>query len=1055
MSGLLVNAARHVGPKPVVLVTAILAALCLALPGAAGARALDAAHPNLLTTDAPTANTDLPTIVDATHATLRGDIEPNFLDTTYYFEWAAADNVICDNGGSDVTPPHQTTQSQVTASNSYAYVSASIPQSGDPALVAGQSYCYKLVASNTDGPGEGIPITFVSGAPSATASYATVTGPQTADISYTGNAAGQSAQVSVQYDDVDNADQWCQNLFETGMFAGNPAHQTAPQSFGFSDDQDHDATLHLSSLTPGTTYCAVVSISNGSVPGGVADPTYVAEFTAGAPTVSTESVVSTSATGASVTADINPNGQTGVTYVAEWDALGSAFCDDTQDNTPTITGGTTTPATMASSAEATVTVNFTVAHAGSSYCVLVVATAGTVKDTSDVNYFDSDVQWTAGVPLATTDSGAGTGPTSGQISGTVNPAGQTTQYFAAYWLNTPDGCPDPPTDPTGTTTPVTLAGTPDATDHQVTVTITGLTQNTDYCAEVRATNGSGSSEASINNYNSPTEFSTGAPAVTTDDADPVGATTATIDGTVNPEGDNTTTYWVDYNVSTSPFCTSQDTTDATIHQTTHTGTSTAGSVLVNLTSLTPGTTYCAEVVAHNASGTTYGTPAVTFTPLALPFVDARSATAQDPTSEVLTGSVNPDGQPTTYQFAYALANSAWCTSTPHSGAGVVYSPATAASAGTGSTDVPETATLSGLAPGNEYCWAITASNASGPAISDGGNFKVGRPVATTASATAVGATTATLNGTVNPENYSTEFNFDYAPASSPWCTSGGASGQPTATAETAVGTVDTNPHSVSVALGSGANPALASGTMYCFQVLASNGAGNTHGAMLTFTTTGSGPNSPHSLAVQMTGTGSGSVTGNQNTGISCPGACSASTVPGGTQITLTEIAAAGSTFGGWSGGGCSGTSATCVVTLSSDTTVTATFTKNAPPPPPKPTCSLTATSLKVLLKKSKTSKVKPGTITLSAQCDQAANGTIAVKLVGSVKQRTKKTTKTISFTTQVSVSAGQATAVVVKLPGGARMLLKKKVKLASTFTLTVRNANGTATATKTGIVTGS
>jgi beta-lactam-binding protein with PASTA domain len=42
----------------------------------------------------------------------------------------------------------------------------------------------------------------------------------------------------------------------------------------------------------------------------------------------------------------------------------------------------------------------------------------------------------------------------------------------------------------------------------------------------------------------------------------------------------------------------------------------------------------------------------------------------------------------------------------------------------------------------------------------------------------------------------------------------------------------------------------------------------------------------------------------------------------------------GSTFTGWSGGGCSGTS-NCVVTLNSDTAVTATFTTN-PPPPPKP-----------------------------------------------------------------------------------------------------------------------
>src|SRR5207245_3663496 len=44
-----------------------------------------------------------------------------------------------------------------------------------------------------------------------------------------------------------------------------------------------------------------------------------------------------------------------------------------------------------------------------------------------------------------------------------------------------------------------------------------------------------------------------------------------------------------------------------------------------------------------------------------------------------------------------------------------------------------------------------------------------------------------------------------------------------------------------------------------------------------------------------------------------------------TVVTLTATPAAGSTFSGWSGGGCSGTG-TCTVTMSAATTVTATFT---------------------------------------------------------------------------------------------------------------------------------
>src|SRR5207245_1292549 len=58
-------------------------------------------------------------------------------------------------------------------------------------------------------------------------------------------------------------------------------------------------------------------------------------------------------------------------------------------------------------------------------------------------------------------------------------------------------------------------------------------------------------------------------------------------------------------------------------------------------------------------------------------------------------------------------------------------------------------------------------------------------------------------------------------------------------------------------------------------------------------------------------------------GITCGTSCSAS-YPSGTAVTLTATPATGSTFAGWSGGGCSGTGS-CTVTLSAATTVTATF----------------------------------------------------------------------------------------------------------------------------------
>ena len=80
------------------------------------------------------------------------------------------------------------------------------------------------------------------------------------------------------------------------------------------------------------------------------------------------------------------------------------------------------------------------------------------------------------------------------------------------------------------------------------------------------------------------------------------------------------------------------------------------------------------------------------------------------------------------------------------------------------------------------------------------------------------------------------------------------------------------------------------------------------------------------LTVSKAGAGTGTVTG---PGISCGTDCSQA-LTAGAPVTLTAAPAPGSTFTGWSGGGCSGTGA-CTVSPTADITVTATFAAQAPP----------------------------------------------------------------------------------------------------------------------------
>ena len=79
------------------------------------------------------------------------------------------------------------------------------------------------------------------------------------------------------------------------------------------------------------------------------------------------------------------------------------------------------------------------------------------------------------------------------------------------------------------------------------------------------------------------------------------------------------------------------------------------------------------------------------------------------------------------------------------------------------------------------------------------------------------------------------------------------------------------------------------------------------------------------LTVAKSGSGNGAVNGTTEAGtvVNCGPDCSEA-IPNGKVVTLTAMPEPGSTFAGWSGGGCSGTG-NCVVTMSADTTVTAAF----------------------------------------------------------------------------------------------------------------------------------
>lgn len=296
-----------------------------------------------------------------------------------------------------------------------------------------------------------------------------------------------------------------------------------------------------------------------------------------------------------------------------------------------------------------------------------------------------------------------------------------------------------------------------------------------------------------------------APLVTTEPASAVTGTGATLNGKVNPSG-QATTYHFEYG-QTEGY--GEATTPAS-----------AGSGNANvsesaaISSLTPATTYHFRLVAENETGTSHGADR-TFRTAGPPTATTEAATGVGGVKATLAGTVNPSGIETKYFFKYGTSPS--------------YGQTTAEkSAGSGSADVAKTEPLTGLQPETLYHFRIVAKNSAGEAEGVDKTFTtLGKPLATTGLASGIGATAATVEGTVNPQGQATSYFFEFGPTEA----YGGK------TAEKAVGEGVGNLN-VSAPLTE-----LLPDTTYHFALVAKNASGTTHGADHTFLT-GSTPPPP-------------------------------------------------------------------------------------------------------------------------------------------------------------------------------------------------------------------
>ncbi len=142
------------------------------------------------------------------------------------------------------------------------------------------------------------------------------------------------------------------------------------------------------------------------------------------------------------------------------------------------------------------------------------------------------------------------------------------------------------------------------------------------------------------------------------------------------------------------------------------------------------------------------------TVLSPPSATTGTATSISTATAALNGSVNPEGSATMVSFVYGT--------NPNLSSGT--STTAQQSIGSGTSAVPVTAALTGLAPATTYYYEAVATSAAGTADGSILNFTTAAsaspPAATTESATAVTSTTAMLNGSVNSNGGSTNVSFE-------------------------------------------------------------------------------------------------------------------------------------------------------------------------------------------------------------------------------------------------------------------------------------------------------
>ena len=293
-------------------------------------------------------------------------------------------------------------------------------------------------------------------------------------------------------------------------------------------------------------------------------------------------------------------------------------------------------------------------------------------------------------------------------------------------------------------------------------------------------------------------WAAGAPSATTASATAISVNRATFNGSVNPNGVSTSWYF-EYGTTTAYGSkTSPQTIDG----------ASAKGVSATVSNLPGGTGVHFRLVASSSAGMSLGGDVGFSTTGSAPTVRTLSANSVGTQGARLTGTVNPNGLPTSWYFVY--------------GTSTAYGSRTASqSAGSGTHTVNVSVAISRLAATTGYHFQLIAASAAG---TRGGGDRflstVGAPSVQAGAVQSLTPSSGTLTGTLAPNGETTRWHFDYGTTS--------AYGSSTPTQTLAAGSAST---AVSAAVSN-----LPPNSTLHFRLVASSNAGGTASSDVSFAT---------------------------------------------------------------------------------------------------------------------------------------------------------------------------------------------------------------------------